>query len=265
MPDPARSARAARALFDAHQARETFADLPGDRQPRDMDEAYAIQDELVALWQEAGRGTIGGYKIGVTSPAIQAMVGLDQPIVGAVFAPTIQSSPGTVRGAEYGRLGIECEIAVKIGRDLPPAGAPFDRAALAEAVDACMAAFEVIDDRDADYRRLNALSLIADNSWNAGVVLGPEMREWRALDLAAVAGALTVNGEAAGEGVGGDALGHPLDSAAWLANNLAGRGRTLAAGMIVMTGSIIATKFPKPGDEARFAVAGLGEGAVRVI
>lgn len=264
MTQQAKTVRAARALFEAHKLRETYADLPEDERPSDTAEAYAIQDALVALWQADGRGAFAGYKIGVTSAAIQAMVGLDQPIAGVIFAPTVRQTPATIRAADFVRLGIECEIALRIGRDLPPEGAPYDRAALADAVEACMAAFEVIDDRDADYSRLNVLSMTADNSWNAGVVLGPEVRDWRALDLAAAAGALTINGEAAGEGVGGDALGHPLESAAWLANNLAGRGRTLAAGMIVMTGSIVATKFPKPGDRARFAVAGLGEVAVTV-
>jgi 2-keto-4-pentenoate hydratase len=70
---------------------------------------------------------------------------------------------------------------------------------------------------------------------------------------------MTINGEPAGEGYGRDVLGHPLDALAWLANALAERGRSLAAGMIVMTGSIVSTKFLNPGDEAAFTFEGLGQ------
>ena len=70
---------------------------------------------------------------------------------------------------------------------------------------------------------------------------------------------MTINEQEAGRGYGRDVLGHPLEALTWLANELAGRGRRLSAGMVVMTGSIVSTKFLNPGDEARFAVDGLGE------
>ena len=122
-----------------------------------------------------------------------------------------------------------------------------------------MAAFELVDDRFADYSHIHFFSLVADNAWNAGVVLGPEIADWRGVDLGAGRGEMTINGESAGEGYGRDVLGHPLDALAWLANALAERGRSLAAGMIVMTGSIVSTKFLNPGDEAAFTFEGLGQ------
>lgn len=116
-----------------------------------------------------------------------------------------------------------------------------------------------MDDRGADYSNLYFLGVAADNAWNAGVVLGSERTDWQTLDLENASGTMTINGEPAGEGYGRDVLGHPLDALAWLANTLAGRGKELQAGMLVMTGSIVSTKFLNPGDEAAFTFEGLGD------
>ena len=127
-----------------------------------------------------------------------------------------------------------------------------------------MPAFELVDDRGADYSNLYFLDVVADNTWNAGVVLGPETPDWANLDLGNAQGEMTINGAAAGVGHGRDVLGHPLDALAWLANTLAGRGKELSAGMIVMTGSIVSTKFLNPGDAAVFSFQGLGEVSLTV-
>jgi 2-oxo-3-hexenedioate decarboxylase/2-keto-4-pentenoate hydratase len=120
-----------------------------------------------------------------------------------------------------------------------------------------MAAFELVDDRKADYGNLDAPSCIADNGWNAGVVLGSPRTEWPTLDLERAAGRLTINGKLAGAGRAGDVMGHPFEALAWLANLAARRGRGLERGRIVMTGSIVATTYVAPGDRAVFAFDGL--------
>jgi len=104
----------------------------------------------------------------------------------------------------------------------------------------------------------------ADNAWNAGVVLGEPVTGWQGIDLVAASGAMTINGQPAGEGKGGDVLGHPLEALAWLANTLAERGKSLQKDMIIMTGSIVSTKFLKKGDEARFSIDTLGEARLTV-
>ena len=92
-----------------------------------------------------------------------------------------------------------------------------------------------------------------------GVVLGEPVTDWRGIDLVAAYGAMTINGQPTGEGKGGDVLGHPLEALAWLANTLAGRGKSLQKDMIVMTGSIVTTKFLNQGDEVHFGIDTLGE------
>jgi 2-keto-4-pentenoate hydratase len=132
---------------------------------------------------------------------------------------------------------------------------------------AVIPAFELIDDRQADYTQLAAhvLTLIADNAWNAGIVLAAPSRDWHAIDLAAARGVMRINGTVVGEGHGRDVMGHPFEALLWLVNMLAQRGKSLTQGMIVMTGSIVATKFVNSGDTVGLSVDGLGEAQLSVI
>ena len=258
MTQPNKAERAARYLFEAHRDRRPYQPLPDDISPATIEEAYDMQEVFQSLLAPE-RGAIVGYKIALTTPVMQRMVGFDAPCAGAVFESRVHHSPASVKAADYVRLGAECEVAVRLQSGLPASGAPYGREAVAAAVGALMPAFELVDDRGADYSNLYFLGVAADNAWNAGVVLGPERADWQTLDLENASGAMTINGEPAGEGYGRDVLGHPLDALAWLANTLAGRGKEMQAGMLVMTGSIVSTKFLNPGDEAAFTFEGLGD------
>ncbi len=250
-------------LHEAHQARRPYQPLPEEIAPKTIDEAYAMQEAFYELLIP-DRGPIAGYKIALTTPVMQKMVGFGEPCAGAILASLIHQSPASVKGDDYGHLGAECEVAVLLESDLPASGAPYDRASASQAVGALMPSFELVDDRGADYTDLFFLGVVADSVWNAGVVLGPQVSDWQGLDLAAAKGSMTINGQPAGEGKGGDVMGHPLEALAWLANTLARRGKSLSAGMIVMTGSIVSTKFLNPGDTAVVSIEGLGEATVVV-
>jgi 2-keto-4-pentenoate hydratase len=266
MPDGDRIQQAARFLWEEHRAQKAFEPIPAILSPHTVDEAYAMQERLHALMTEV-HGSVAGYKIALTTPVMQQMVGFHTPIAGAIMGEAIHSSPVTLRRADYVRLGVECEIAVQLGRDLPAAQAPYRRDQVAEAVAAVMPAFELVDDRQADYTQLAAhvLTLIADNAWNAGIVLGSPLRDWRTIDLAAARGVMRINGTVVGEGYGRDVMGHPFEALLWLVNMLAQRGKSLAQGMTVMTGSIVATKFVNFGDTVGLSVDGLGEVRLSVI
>jgi 2-keto-4-pentenoate hydratase len=156
----------------------------------------------------------------------------------------------------YHHVGLEFEVGVRLGRDLPSGQAPFTRERVAEAVDGVCAAVEVVDDRNADYATLEARSLIADNSWNAGAVLGAFARSWDNLESAT--GIVWANGQEIDRGYGRDVLGHPFVPLTWLANHLAESGGALRAGDIVLTGSLIPTRFPKEAGAYRYELAGIG-------
>jgi 2-keto-4-pentenoate hydratase len=257
--------QAAKYLFEAHERREPFRPLPAELTPHTVEAAYAIQDAFVALRAQQ-RGAIAGYKIALASAEMRRFVGVEHPQAGVIFESTVQRSPAAVRAADYLRLIVEFEIAVQMADDLPAADAPFSRERVAQAVGSVMPALELADDRNADYAELSKhpFELIADNTWNEGAVLGYPLAEWRNLDLASRRGRATINGQRVGEGVGGDAMGHPFNSVAWIADHLAAHGRGLLRGDVVITGSIITSKNVSPGDLVKFSVDGLGEVELRV-
>jgi len=249
---------AAHQLRSAHATGAPYQPLAAARGGA-LEDAYRIQDAVHALMAREGGGAIAGYKIALTSRAMQELVGVDQPLSGAIFATGVHDTPASLSAARFQHLGVEFEVAVRLGAALPAGPAPHTRASVGQAVAACMPAFELVEDRRADYRAIDAFSLTADNCWNAGVVLGAPVTDWRRVNLETAPTRLSVNGAPAGEGRAGDALGHPLEAVAWLANLLNRQGRMLRRDMIVMTGSSITTRFPVPGDELRFGVDGLGE------
>lgn len=255
--------QAARILADARRELTRLEGLPPAVRPADEAEAYAVQDALHRRLEAAGWGAVAGYKIGCTTPVMQAFLDIPNPCAGGVFAPTVAWRTGEFQHDHYLHVGVECEIAARLGADLPPGRAPYDRAAAAAAVDAVMAAIEVVDDRWRDYRAVDTPSLIADDFFGAGCVLGEPVAARRRLDLAGAGGSMAVNGAAAGRGHGRDILGHPLEALAWLANGLAARGRGLRAGEFVLLGSLVATAWMRRGDEVAIEIEGLGRASAR--
>jgi 2-keto-4-pentenoate hydratase len=264
MGDQARIARIARQIFEGHERRRRFERLRGELAPASLAEAYEVQDEVHRLFQGAGWGELAGHKIALTSKPIQELCGVDQPAGGAIFARTVHASPATVSLADFMHLGLEFELGLRLGADLLATGAPYTREAVAGHVAACMPAFELIEDRGADYGDLDAASILTDKCWCGGVVLGPEVADWRRLDLTSAPVELFWNREVVDRGVTGAAMGHPFEGLAWLANLLASRGRGMKAGEIVITGSALRTRFPEAGDEVTYWIEGLGEATVRV-
>src|SRR5258707_10933078 len=226
--------------------------LPPELMPADLDEVRAAFE---AIERARGRGEVVGYKIGLTTPIMQKLCGVDEPCYGAIFSSEVHHGRATLATSGYCRLGIETEIAVRIGEDLPQGG---DRERVGAAVESCMAAIEVLEDLRHDYKRLTAAAMVAGNVWNAGAVIGVPVTDWRRLDLAAVTSRLTINGSEIGNGKGGDVMGNPLNALAWLADKLAGAGTPLKRGMIVLTGSMVPIQFPAAGDRALVEVEGLG-------
>jgi 2-keto-4-pentenoate hydratase len=244
-------------LMHEHAAGRRFEPFAARHGVDTLARAYDVQRAYVALQASARGSPRAGYKIGLTSPSMQAMCGIETPVAGIVLDDRVHVSGVSMDRAQLVRFGIEFEIAVRLGRDLPPIGRPFALADLQHAVDAVAPAIEIVDDRQCDYASLDVLSLVADNAWNAGIVLGEFRTAWP--DLADVVGEVTVDdAEVIDQGRGRDVLGHPLQSVLWLANHLAAQGGHLLAGEVVMTGSMVTTKFPSRPGRYRFEVSDLG-------
>jgi 2-keto-4-pentenoate hydratase len=253
--------RAAELLLAEHKANARFTRLGAPDGPASISDAYDIQEKLVALLR-GKQGDAVGYKVGLTSAPMQAFCRIDHPIAGVVLASRVHRSGTTVRRSDFGRLGLEFEIAVRIKSDVPVTPAPCTAESIAPHIDGVSAAIELVDDRSADYSSLDVLSLVADNSWNGGIVLSEFATQWP--DLENVLGRATKDRVAIGEGFGRDILGHPFNSVAWLATQLHSRGVSLKAGQVVMTGSVMKTVFPDSDASYRFEFEGIGFVEVQV-
>jgi 2-keto-4-pentenoate hydratase len=255
----ARVRDSARWLVERHLARRRSQPLPPAFAPRDLAEAYAVQEEFVTL-KSRQCGPVVGYKIALTTPQMRRFVGLQDSVAGCLHERQVVRAPATARAADYGRLLVEFEIALLLGADVRADGARHTPQQVADAVAAAMPAFELADDLGADYATLSSrgLELAADNAWNEGAVLGQPAEDWRAIDLASVRGVVRVNGKVVGEGRGADAMGSPLVALAWVANHLRSRGRWLRKGDVVITGSLVPSQFPRAGDILQFDADALG-------
>lgn len=242
--------------------RAGYETLSGDLALADAEEAYAAQDAL-RLLHARGRGALAGRKIALTSRAMQQMVGFDRPAFGCLFAADLHASPAEIRADAFNRLGLEFELALIPAADVPPRAEPWRAEEIPALLGSVRPAFELIEDRSADYAALDVLTLIADNAWCGGAVLGPEIPGWRGLDLDALPATVTQTGTEPEHVVTGAAA--PLASFAAVLNHFGARGETLGAGEIVITGSAARTRFPARGDALRYEIDGLASVELRVV
>jgi 2-keto-4-pentenoate hydratase len=243
-------------LASAWFAKARHEMLAGERKPSGLNEAYDVQRALQEKFMTR-RGPIAGRKIALSSKAMQTMVGIDHPVAGAFFAADIRRSPATLAASEFRHLGIEYELAFELARNVSPEMAPHDADTVHDLIQTVRPAFELVEDRDADYAQLDALNLVAENAWCGGVVLGDEISDWRDLDLSDLPVTLHQNGQNPERANTGAA--DPLGSLAWVLNHFARRGETLASGEIIITGSVMRTRFPTVGDQFRYEIDGKAE------
>ena len=253
--------QAAQAIAAARRSLEPLAPLPPSVRPKSLEDGYRVQSELHRLLApEVGPWV--GYKIGCTSQVMQQYLDIPHPCAGGVHARGVHESGVVLKAADFVRVGVECEIAVRLGKDLATTGTPFNRDSVADSIECYLPALELVDDRYVKWETLGAPTLVADDFFAAGIVLGSPVARSAVADLLEVEGRALINGQERGRGTGADVLGHPHEALAWLANHLASQGTGLRAGEIVMTGSLVRTVWLGAGDDATMEFSGLG--SVRV-
>ncbi len=257
---------AAAELLAQHDRGLRFEGLQGPVPLSDTATAYAIQQAFVARQCQRLGTRAAGYKIALTTPAMRELVGYADSISGRVLASQIYADGVTLQTRRHGRLAVEFEIAFVMRADLPRRYTPWGRE-IAEFVQRAHPALELVDDRRADYAALphQILTLIADNAWNAGLVLGQALTGWDWQDLDQIEGVAQVEGRDVGRGWGSDVLGHPLDALAWLANHLQASGSGLREGDFVTTGSLVKTQFPLAPCEVALQLGSTGRVSARLV
>jgi 2-keto-4-pentenoate hydratase len=249
-------AAAAEQVSTARLSLTPLAPPPAGAAPRDLAEAYAVRDAVHARLAGSRFGARIGWKIGCTTPVMQAYLGIAHPCAAGLFAGTTHRGDAKLRHGDFVRVGVECEIAVRLVRDLREG--PFTAEGVRGAVGAVMAAIEIVDDRYVDWQSTGTPMLVADDFFAAGAVLGREHDPAALPDLATLRGRILVDGVEVGAGLGADVLGHPYAALAWLAEHALERTQPLRAGEIVLLGSLVRTQWLSAGATARIEIDALG-------
>jgi 2-keto-4-pentenoate hydratase len=242
-----------RKLFEDWFARAPYETLAGDLAVDNVDEAYAAQNAIQDMYFER-RGKIAGRKIALTSKAMQEMCGIDQPIVGAIFEHDVLPTKAKLPAKDFRHLGLEFELALELKTDVPPQTDLHSAETVGTLIAAARPAFEIIEDKGADYTQLDVFTLVADNAWCGGIVLGPVIENWKNLNLGDIPSCVSQEGMP--DQMTNTGTADPLGSLAWVLNHFSGRGMTVRKGEHIITGSAIQTRFPIAGDRFSYDVAG---------
>jgi 2-keto-4-pentenoate hydratase len=245
-PDELRIIDAANALLNARRTGNTIADLPANLQPQSVDEAYAIQDRIVAAL-----GDVGGWKIG--APSADAT-----PMYAPMPLAWIASSGNTLVGERWRYRGLEAEIAFLVGPDLPPRTNPYTREETLAAMASCHPAIEVLESAFIDPSQAAPLAKNADLQVHGGFVYGPAVANWQSIDFTKERVMLAVDGIVRVERTGSNTAGDLLRLLPWLANEGAARTGGLRKGQWITTGSWTGNTLAFPGCsvEVLFSTAG---------
>jgi 2-keto-4-pentenoate hydratase len=226
----------------------------------DLDVAYAVQQRNTDRSVAEGR-KISGRKIGVTSKAVQAQIGVDQPDFGTLFTDTEFGDGVEIPASRLIQPRAEAEIALVLERDLDDA--PHGFAQVMRAVAFALPAIEVVDSRIQDWK-IGIVDTVADNASCGLYVIGSRPVPLFNVDLRTVTMSMSVNGAEVSTGVGAACLGNPLHAARWLADTLCGRGIPLRAGDVLMTGALGPMQALRTGDEVVTTIDGLGTVTTRL-
>lgn len=250
----------ARALYEARRSRVPIPPFTDGDPLLGMADGYAIQQELVPLLLADGDRVVG-HKVGLTSTAMQRMVGVDTPDYGPVLASTVYRDGDAIPLDRFIAPKLEAEIVFVMGERLAgPGVGPTD---VAPAIAGAAAAMEIVDSRIADWR-IKLADTVADLASNGAVAVSSRLVPLSGLDTRLIGMTLTRGGELVDTGAGAAALGDPLAVVAWLANVLGENGVALEPGHLIMTGALHAAVPMTAGDVFRAEFDRLGPVTVRV-
>ena len=246
-------------LMDAESKHAPIPPITGRYPGFNVDDAYQVQSHVLEHRLSGGKKVVG-RKVGLTSKAMQEMLGVDQPDYGVLLEDMLIEDGAEFPAAELLQPRIEAEIGFMLKADLT--GPDVTAEQVLEATDYLFAALEVIDSRIKDWR-IKLQDTIADNASSARVVVGAGRVSPAGLDLAREELVFECNGQEVGRATGEAVLGHPANAVAWLASTLHRRGVTIAAGQLIIPGALTAAIPVIPGDTVKATFTNLGTVSVR--
>ncbi len=247
------------ALLEARSTPKALAP-PSETQALTTADAYATQDRLRAALLGRGERVVG-WKTGFTNKATQSMFQATEPVSGFVLGSGVFASGADIPMSRFVNLAVEAEVAFLMRHDLAGPGVTPPRALLA--VEGAVPALELIDMRYAG--KPIASDVIADGVYANAIVLGAPLNAVVGIDLSLEGLVYELNGTIAATNTAAEVMGSPLNSLAWIANQLGTRGLGLRAGDVVMSGSISLLLRPKAGDTVRASFTRLGSVSARFV
>jgi 2-oxo-3-hexenedioate decarboxylase len=243
----------AQRLEDAERGKTEVVRLTEEYPDLSVEDAYAIQEELIAIKQGQGHRVLA-YKMGFTSRAKMKQMNVHDPIYGAVF-DYMAVDDGVLHLRDLIHPKVEAEIAFVLGKDIEGPG--ITGAQVLAATEYVVPALEIIDSRYENFQ-FTLPDVIADNTSASRVFLGSTLKKPDELELDLVGVTLSINGQLKDLGAGAAVLGHPAHSVAMLANMLFRKGRKLQAGTVILTGGITGAHQLNAGDVVSAKWDGLG-------
>jgi len=231
-------------LLEAERSRQAVPPLTQQYTNLNVTDAYIVQLEVLKRKLSEGR-TVIGKKVGLTSLAMQKMLGVDEPDYGHLLDDMKVENGAKVKVSDLLSPKIEAEIGFVLGEDLKGPNVTFLDVLMA--TKCVVPTLEIIDSRIADWK-IGLVDTVADNGSSAMVVVGDEMAEIDGIDLRSVGMILSKNDEMVATGSGAAALGHPAHAIAWLANKLHEFGISLKAGELILPGALSAAIAVEKGD-----------------
>lgn len=224
----------------------------------DLAKAYEIQ-RINSKLRIAGGARVVGSKIGLTSPAVQKQLGVDQPDYGLLFDDMEVLNGSEISCQELMQPKAEAEIAFVLKKDLNATSTT--AAEMLSAIDYAVAAIEIVGSRIKDWN-IKITDTIADNASASHFVIGHRPVRLENFDLINCKMTLFKNGEQVSDGTGAACLGSPINACIWLANTMAAHGSPLKAGDLILSGALGPMTSVEPGDQVKAVIEGLGEVAV---
>ncbi len=241
-------------LAQAERSREPIAPLTAAYPDIDVVDAYEIQ--LINIRQRVAEGArVLGHKVGLSSKAMQQMMGVDEPDYGHLLDEMQVFEDTPVKAGRYLYPRVEVEVGFILADDLPGADCTEDD--VLAATEALVPSIELIDTRITDWK-IKLCDTIADNASSAGFVLGQARVSPADVDIEMIEAVLTRNGDLVAEGRSDAVLGNPVTAVAWLSRKVESFGVRLRKGDIVLPGSCTRAIDVQAGDEFVADFAGLG-------
>jgi 2-keto-4-pentenoate hydratase len=220
-------------LIRAYQTNQEIPVLSTQYPDLDVKTAYSVQKAYVE--QRLKEDQIVGYKVGITSEALQKRFGFDAPAAGVLLASGMKSGSPVIEISEFKRLVIETEIGFLVGK--PITGRLENVSEFQECIQGVLPAIELPDLGFEDMEKLKGVDIIAANVSAVQFIAGRE-RPFTGLELKDVSVSLTLDGEVINEGKGSDAMGDPWYSFLWTANRTLEQGWKIEPGQIFITGAL---------------------------